>query len=131
MKDKQSTIYDYNNLVDGTSNYSDFKEGAKLILSKNDAELYDETKATPAPVIRIRRTNTASKGERWKVMRDEELLFIIEGNKISKREREYLRTVSGVSFVTSQVKTNNISTVSKLRISLKEELNTVSTHTKK
>lgn len=98
--------------------HGEYKEGAKYPLSKFDFELFDEAKATPAPVIRVKRTSTNTKGERWRVFRDDELLFMIEGDKISKREKEFLRTVDGVSFLTMQVK-SNVTSWSKIRAELK------------
>jgi hypothetical protein len=101
--------------------HGEYKEGAKYPLSKFDFELFDEEKAAPATVVRVKRTSTNTKGERWRVFRDDELLFVIEGDKISKREREFLRTVDGVSFLTAQVKSNVISWT-KIRSELKSKV---------
>lgn len=114
----------YHNTYGENENFNAWKKDhSKMVGSKFDADLFDESKAIPAPVIRIKRTNTTSKGERWKIMLNDELIFVIEGAKLSKREREYLRSVAGVSFITQQVRCN-ITTFSKLRAELKRFLAT-------
>lgn len=120
MKEKNNNSQDNYYQYPTTAGEAEIKE-YKYPISRFDYDLFDEEKATPAPVIRVKRTNTSTKGERWKVLRNEELLLIIEGNKLSKKEREYLRSLEGVSFLTKQVKMN-ITSFNKLRAELKAVL---------
>ena len=118
MKYKSISNQENNFTIDTVHNEQGYPS---LKLSKNDFELYDNEKSLPASLYRVKRTSTAGKGERWRLMRDDELLFVLEGKTLSKKEKEFLRTVEGVSFLTSQIKMN-IPTLSKLRTAIKIEV---------
>ncbi len=101
MKDKYSNSnFDTSALMDAIQH----GEGSKYPLSKADFELYDEAKAIPAPVFRVKRMSSAAKGERWRFIRDEELQFVLEGSKLSKKECIFLRTVDGINFLVAEFK---------------------------
>ena len=83
------------------NNYnSDFeiKDGAeykKTIINKHEDDLFDEEKDVVERLVRVKRTSLPNNGERWKIFVDGKVVFTIEGTKISKREKEFLRTSTG------------------------------------
>jgi hypothetical protein len=83
----------------------DGKEGgSKYSLSKFEYDLYHEEDDQAEKVVRVKRVAMPNKGEKLKVMNDNKVVFIIEGSKISKKEREYLHTVDGFNFMLAQAK---------------------------
>lgn len=84
----------------------EFKDqNLKYSLNKFEYDLYHEEDDIATPVIRVKRVNTPNKGEKWKVMSDNKIIFVIESNKVSKKEKEFLQTVDGFNFILSQAKT--------------------------
>lgn len=92
--------------------------GNKSILSKSDYDLFFDEKNIVERIIRIKRSDTKIKGERWKIFADEEVVFVLDGTKISKKDREYLRTPEGFSFLIGQFK-NGLKSVDGLKKALK------------
>lgn len=90
---------DKNIVNDGVQEYSN-----KYSLSKLDHDLYHEDLDISNPVYRVKRVGMPNKGCKWKIMLNEKVLFIIEGIKLSKQEKEYLDTVDGFAFMLRQAK---------------------------
>jgi hypothetical protein len=100
----------------------EFKDGnTKYNLSKFEYDLYHEEDDKAEKVIRVKRVSMPNNGEKWKVMDDNKLIFTIESNKVSKKEREYLQTVEGFNFVLTQAKMG-IKSLNSFRKELKETL---------
>lgn len=97
------------------------KEGGfgKQILSKNDAELYDEESNVVHPVYRIKRT--AGKDEKWKIFKDNKPIMTVDGSKLSSKERDFLRGVDGVKFLLAECKIG-LTSFSALKKKIKEAL---------
>lgn len=106
-----------------SSEYFDSKDhqNVKSVLSKFDYDLFDEEKDVVERVVRVKRVQMPNKGEKWKITEDGKVVFIVEGTKISKKEREYLRTPDGFNFLIAQYKVG-IKSVNKLKIELKKKL---------
>lgn len=73
-------------------------------LSKFEYDLYHEEDDIAEKVIRVKRVSMPNKGEKWKFFHDTKVVFTVEGPKLSKKEREYLQTVSGFNFMLNQAK---------------------------
>jgi hypothetical protein len=98
----------------------EFKEqNQKYNLSKFEFDLYHEEYDVAEQVIRVRRAAMPNKGEKWKVMIDNKLVFTIESTKISKKEREYLQTIEGFNFILAQAKIG-IKSLNSFRTELKK-----------
>ena len=83
----------------------EFKDqNQKYNLSKFEFDLYHEEDDIAEKIIRVKRVAMPNKGEKWKVMSDNKLVFTVEGDKLSKKEREYLQTVDGFNFILAQAK---------------------------
>lgn len=96
-------------------------QNVKNVLSKFDYDLFDEDKHVVEKVVRVKRVQMPNKGEKWRIIENDKIAFTIEGTKISKKEKEYLRTVDGVNFLIAQYK-DGIKSLNKLRIELKKKL---------
>jgi hypothetical protein len=104
----------------GGSPTEDFKDqNMKYSLSKFEHDLYHEEDDKAEKVIRVKRVAMPNKGEKWKVMTDNKLVFTIESTKISKKEREFLQTVEGFNFILSKAKVG-IKSLNSFRTELKE-----------
>lgn len=102
----------------------EFKEaGAKHTLSKFEYDLYHEEDDVAEQVIRVKKVSMPNKGEKWKVMIDNKVIFVIESTKISKGEKEYLQTPAGFNFILTQSKLG-IKSLNSFRTELKKILKT-------
>jgi len=81
------------------------KEQFPFAQNKFDHDLYHDEDNTIQPIIRIKRTGVLNKTEKWKIYRDEELSLVLEGNKLTNKEKEFLRTMSGIVFLIELSKT--------------------------
>jgi|SRR5271163_322031 len=90
-------------------------------LSKFDFDLYHEEQDISLPVIRIKRISLPNNGARWKVMENTKVIFIIEGGKLNKKEREFLQSVEGAGWLLSQAKVG-IKSINAFKIELKAKL---------
>src|SRR5208282_4877737 len=98
----------------------DFKDAnLKYNLSKFEYDLYHEEDDISETVVRVKRVSMPNKGEKWKVMHDNKVTFIIESTKISKKEREYLQTIEGFNFILARAKTG-IKSLNSFRTELKK-----------
>jgi hypothetical protein len=97
------------------------EQNSKFNLSKFDFDLYHEEDDKAETVIRIKRVSMPNKGEKWKVMTDNKVTFVVEGAKLSKKEREFLRTVDGLNFLIAQFK-QGIKSFNSLKNEIKKNL---------
>ncbi|CAB4196553.1 hypothetical protein UFOVP1290_73 [uncultured Caudovirales phage] len=108
------------NTIDTSSAFDEFKDSSlKHGFSKFEFDLYHEEDDVSEKVIRVKKVSMPNKGEKWKVMNDNKVIFTIESTKISKGEREYLQTVAGFNFILSQAKIG-IKSLNSFRIELKK-----------
>jgi hypothetical protein len=99
-------------------------QNSKYSLSKFDFDLYHEEDDIANKVIRVQKVPMPNKGKKWKITSDNKLIFIIEGNKISKKEREFLQTIDGFNFILSQAKIG-IKSLNSFRNELKKILDKI------
>ena len=94
----------------------------KYNLSKFEYDLYHEEDDKTEKIIRVKRFSLPNNGEKWKIFEDNKVIFIIEGSKLTKKERNFLRTISGVNFLIHQYKLE-IKSFNQLKQELKLEIN--------
>ena len=83
----------------------EFKErNQKYNLSKFEFDLYHEEYDVVEKIIRVKRVSLPNKGEKWKIMEDSKVVFVVEGAKLSSKERDFLRTPDGFNFLIAQGK---------------------------
>lgn len=102
-----------------TTEYKD--QGIKYVLSKFEYDLYHEEDNKIEKVIRVKRVSMPNKGEKWKILDDGKTAFVVEGTKLGKKEREFLRTVEGVNFLINQYK-KGIRSFNALKNEIKKQL---------
>ena len=76
----------------------------KFNLNKFEFDLFHEEKNVPQKVIRVKRVSLPNKGEKWKFFEDNKNVFTIDGEKLTNKEKEFLRTADGINFLLSQYK---------------------------
>jgi hypothetical protein len=89
-------------------------------LSKFEGDLFHEEDHKCYPIVRIRLI-TVGKSERWKIYQDDKVIFVLEGNKLGKKEVKYLHTLEGFSFLLKQFK-GDIKSFNALHKEIKAEL---------
>jgi len=114
------------NNTETTSNIPTLSEESKdrnqhYNLSKFEYDLYHEEDDIAEKVIRVKRVSLPNKGERWKVFSDNKIIFTIEGNKLSKKEKEFLQTIDGVNFILTHAK-SGFTSFNKFRVELKNKV---------
>lgn len=97
------------------------QQSIKHILSKYEYDLYKEEDDVAQKVIRVKRFSMPNKGEKWKIFEDTKVIFILEGTKLNNKEKDFLRTVEGVTFLIKQFKTG-IKSFNALRKEIKNNL---------
>lgn len=121
---KQSTIPSDPTIpsVPTPSSREDFKDpGMKYNMSKFEYDLYHEEDDKSEKVVRVKKVSMPNKGEKWKIMVDSKIVFIVESTKISKKEREFLSTVEGFNFTLTQAKAG-IKSLNSFRVELKKAM---------
>lgn len=102
----------------------EFKDTSiKYNLSKFEYDLYHEEYDTVSKIIRVKRFITPDNMERWKVFENDEVKYTIDGNKLLKKERGFLRTINGVNFLIAQYK-RGIKSFRQLHIEIKKNIST-------
>jgi hypothetical protein len=77
----------------------------KFVLSKFEYDLYHEEDDIQLPIIRVKYFGSpARRAERWKMFADNKLVLTVEGSKLNKRERSFLRGLDGINFLISSYK---------------------------
>lgn len=93
----------------------------KYNLSKFEHDLYHEEDDVALPVIRVKHVSLPNKGDRWKIFEDNKVVFIVEGAKLNKKEKDFLSTVEGVNFLITQYK-QGIKSFNSLKTAIKKSL---------
>ena len=57
----------------------------------------------------------------WKIFEDNKVMFIVEGAKLTNKEKDFLRTVDGVNFLIAQYK-QGIKSFNSLKNEIKKKL---------
>lgn len=94
---------------------------SKFNLSKFDFDLYHEEDDKAEKVIRIKRVSMPNKGEKWKIFENNKVMFVVEGTKLTNKEKEFLRTVDGLNFLIAQYK-SGIKSFNSLKNEIKKNL---------
>jgi SMC interacting uncharacterized protein involved in chromosome segregation len=81
------------------------EQSSKYNLNKFEYDLYHEEDDVAEKIIRVKRFSFPNKGERWKIFDDTKVIFIVEGAKLTSKQREFLQTVDGMNFLINQFKT--------------------------
>lgn len=94
----------------------------KYNLSKFEYDLFHDEDDVVEKIIRVKRFELPNNGERWKIFEDNKVMFTIEGTKLTKKEKAFLRTIDGVNFLIAQYKTG-INSFNHLKIEIRNKIN--------
>lgn len=97
------------------------EQSLRYNLSKFEYDLYHEEDDVAEKVVRVKRISLPNKGEKWKIFQDNKVVFVIEGAKLTNKEKEFLRSVEGVNFLINLAK-QGIKSFSALKIEIKKKL---------
>ena len=87
----------------------DNKEHTKFNLNKYEFDLFHEEDNVVHKLIRIKRFfSSKTKEEKWKVFEDNKVALVLEGEKFTLKEKEYLRTVNGINLLLNHYKKNDM-----------------------
>lgn len=110
---------DYSSLILPETEYLFDHSKVKHTFGKSDYDFFDEEKNIIDKIIRVKRISPANKNERWNIIENNKIIFVVDGTKISKKEKEYLRTPEGFNFLLARGK-NGIKSLAGLRKELKK-----------
>lgn len=92
--------------------------GFNFHLLKADNELFVAEDYVPAPIVQIKRYKK-QKAEDWAILEDGQIVLKMKGTRFSKKEKEFLRTPEGLSFLIAAYKSGSKSVV-KLKEQMKD-----------
>jgi hypothetical protein len=82
-------------------------------------DLFKEEDNKPQDVFRVKRTDTPKRGEKWKVFKNEKILFEIEGDNINKGQAAFLRSIDGITWLIGKCK-EGLTNLKEMKKALKE-----------
>jgi hypothetical protein len=97
----------------------------KHTLSKFEHDLYIEENDVVMPIIRVKWFGSPKGKERWKIFRDDVPIFLVDGAKLSKKGREFLRGINGTNFMIGAYKSGQTKSFSAFRAALKAQLSAI------
>jgi hypothetical protein len=100
---KNSKDYNYDIYVE-KDKFAEIKE--KVILSKYDFDLYDEEKNKKNTIYKIKKT-LSNKIDSWYFYKNDKIDFIIDSNKITKAQANFLYSPEGISKVLTKYRIDN------------------------
>jgi len=104
---------------------NEFKDqNLKYNLSKFEYDLFHEEDDIAEKIIRVKRYSLPNNGERWKIFEDSKVMFVLEGTKLTKKEKAFLRTADGISFLIFQYK-NGINSFNHIKTEIRNKINSV------
>jgi hypothetical protein len=65
---------------------------------RQDTELFDEDECVVHDLVGVRWV-PLSKGEDWEITKNRRNVLVLKGVRFSKKERDFLRTAAGMSFI--------------------------------
>ena len=89
--------------------------------SKFDFDLYHEDLDVAMPSFRVKRIALPNDGERWRIMSGSLVICVVEGSKLNKKERAFLRSLDGVNFLLGLAK-KGAGSFNAVKIALKNHL---------
>lgn len=77
---------------------------SNTLLNNSKNELYDEDAHIPHPLIRVSRVSLPNNGENWEISEDDRVMLTLKGLRLTQKQRSFLRTPSGISWLMSEYK---------------------------
>ena len=96
-------------------------QNSRLNMSKFEYDLYHEEDDIVTKIFRVKKTSISNKNEKWKIFEDNKVIFIIEGSKLTNKEKKFLSGVDGFNFLIAQAK-SGIKSLNALKCEIKQHL---------
>ena len=93
----------------------------KYPLSKFEYDLYKEEDNVKEKVIRIKAIYSIKKGDKWRIFEDNKLIFTLDGSKLTKKDRAFLKTPEGMNWLLTKAK-NGIKSFNFIKNEIKKKL---------
>ena len=100
------------------------QQNFKYSLSKFERDLYYDEDNVVNKIIRVRRFTYPNNGEKWKIFEDNKIRFIVDGEKLTIREKEFLRSVEGINFLIARYK-EGLEYITHLKNKIREYFKTI------
>jgi hypothetical protein len=113
-------------MVDNKGNFTTVSDDIrnqsnKFTLSKLEDELFKDDANVVMPIIRVKHITLPNKNDRWRIFADNDQIVIVEGAKLTKTERTFLRGLEGVNFLIAEVK-SGVKSFNGIKLALKNRL---------
>lgn len=118
MADPKTTA-EHTNITPVTEEFRD--NNSKYNLSKMEMDLYHEEYDVAEKVISVKRVSLPNNGVKWKISENNKVMFVVEGTKLTKKERDFLQTADGFNFLIAQFKAG-IKSFNALKVEIKKKL---------
>jgi len=86
---------------------------------KIDNELFDDKSHVVHRLISVKRINLPNGGENWEISDDDKVVFTIPGVRMTKKEKNFLKTREGLETIIREYK-NGIKSVAQIKAKLKK-----------
>jgi hypothetical protein len=121
-----TNIKSQNTTTESTINFptttDELKESSsKHNLSKFDYDLFHEEDDKTEKIIRVKHFNLPNNGDRWKIFENNKILHTIEGSKLTKKEKNFLKSVDGAVWLLSKAK-SGIKSFNALKTEIKKKV---------
>lgn len=90
-----------------------------LSFLRQETEFFDEESYIPQDLINVRRINLPGNGEDWEILKNDEVALTIKGIRFTKKEKEFFRSINGISFLMNGYK-NGWNSVSEFKRQVKK-----------
>lgn len=73
---------------------------------RQETELFDDEKYIPHDIISVKHISLPKNGENWQVIKNKSIMMTVKGIRFTSKERQFLRTASGMRFIIDGFKNN-------------------------
>lgn len=81
-------------------------------LSNQNNDLFDDEAYIPHKLIRVRRVKLPQDGVNWEILENNQVVFVVNGVKLTKKEKNFLCTPQGFQLLIDEYKLGNKSIIS-------------------
>lgn len=109
------------NYTENDSFAYDEKQPKQVFFVKNDCELFLDENDIPGNVVQVKRICGKDGSENWKLLVDKQEKLLLKGSRFTEKEKEFLRSPTGMLFMINGVKCG-WNSVSEFKKRIKENL---------
>lgn len=80
------------------------KSSSNLLLRQDNELFIEETYKKKAAVLQVKRVKRKNLTDEWVVYKNADVLFRFDGDNLGVKEKDYLKTAEGMSFLMTAIK---------------------------